>query len=42
MNLREYFEKAEESDLYLASFRVDKVLGLTGSGKCPVEMRSRD
>ena len=35
---RKRYEKDEESDLYLVSFRVDKILGLTGSGKCPVEV----
>ncbi len=28
----------KDQDLYLVSFRVHKVLGLTGTGKCPVEM----
>jgi hypothetical protein len=37
---RKRYETDEESDLYLVSFRVDKVLGLTGSGKCPVEVTS--
>lgn len=35
---RNRYQEDEESDLYLVSFRVDKVLGLTGSGKCPVEL----
>jgi hypothetical protein len=37
---RKRYEEDEDSDLYLVSFRVDKVLGLTGSGKCPVDMRN--
>jgi hypothetical protein len=39
---RKNYKEDEESDLYLVSFRVDKVLGLTGSGKCPVEMKNKD
>ena len=35
---RKSYQEDEDSDLYLVSFRVDKVLGLTGSGKCPVEL----
>ena len=34
---RKSYEADENSDLYLVSFRVDKILGLTGSGKCPVD-----
>jgi len=30
-------EGGGENDLFLVSFRVEKILGLTGSGKCPVE-----
>ena len=29
-------EGGEDENLYLVSFRVEKILGLTGSGKCPV------
>ena len=36
---RKNYEADENSDLFLVSFRVDKVLGLTGSGKCPVETK---
>jgi len=36
---RKRYEADENGDLYLVSFRVDKVLGLTGSGKCPVETK---
>lgn len=32
-------EGDEKSTLYLVSFRVDKVLGLTGTGKCPVDTK---
>ena len=39
---RKGYAEDEGSDLYLVSFRVDKLLGLTGSGKCPVEMRDAD
>lgn len=34
---RKKYVEDENSDLYLVSFRIDKRLGLTGSGKCPVE-----
>ena len=34
---RKSYEEDENSDLYLVSFRVEKILGLTGSGKCPVD-----
>jgi hypothetical protein len=34
---RKKYVEDENSDLYLVSFRIDKSLGLTGSGKCPVE-----
>jgi len=36
---KSYVEKEgdENDSLYLVSFRVNKVLGLTGSGKCPVD-----
>ena len=37
---RKRYEEDEDSELYLVSFRVDKVLGLTGSGKCPVQVRN--
>ena len=37
---RKKYQEDEDSDLYLVSFRVYKVLGLTGTGKCPVEMQS--
>jgi hypothetical protein len=36
---RKNYEADEDTDLFLVSFRVDKVLGLTGSGKCPVETK---
>jgi hypothetical protein len=36
---RKSYEADENSDLYLVSFRVNKVLGLTGSGKCPVDTK---
>ena len=39
---RKSYEADEASDLYLVSFRIDKVLGLTGSGKCPVQMRKEN
>ena len=39
---RKRYEEDEESDLYLVFFRIDNLLGLTGSGKCPVEMRNED
>jgi Pyridoxamine 5'-phosphate oxidase len=32
----EHKEGGEDDNLYLVSFRVEKILGLTGSGKCPV------
>ena len=35
-------EGDEKSSLYLVSFRVDKILGLTGSGKCPVDTTDRN
>ncbi len=34
---RKQYVEDENSDLFLVSFRIDKILGLTGSGKCPVE-----
>ena len=39
---RKGYAEDEGSDLYLVSFRVDKLLGLTGSGKCPVAMRNEN
>ena len=36
---RKSYEADENSDLYLVSFRVEKILGLTGSGKCPVDTK---
>ena len=39
---RKGYAKDEDSDLYLVSFRIDKLLGLTGSGKCPVATRNED
>ena len=41
---KSYVEKEgdENSSLYLVSFRVDKILGLTGSGKCPVDTTDRN
>ena len=39
---RKSYEADEDSDLYLVSFRVDKVLGLTGSGKCPVATKQEN
>ena len=36
---RKSYEEDENSDLYLVSFRVEKILGLTGSGKCPVDTK---
>jgi hypothetical protein len=36
---RKSYEADENSDLYLVSFRVNKVLGLTGSGKCPIDTK---
>ena len=39
---RKSYEADENSDLFLVSFRVDKVLGLTGSGKCPVETKQEN
>jgi hypothetical protein len=39
---RKGYAEDEDSDLYLVSFRIDKLLGLTGSGKCPVAMRNED
>ncbi len=33
---RKSYEEDENNDLYLVSFRIDKILGLTGSGECPV------
>ena len=35
---RKKYVEDEGNDLYLVSFRIDKILGLTGTGKCPVEM----
>jgi hypothetical protein len=34
---RKKYEADENTDLYLVSFRVEKILGLTGSGKCPID-----
>jgi hypothetical protein len=34
---RKKYVEDEKADLYLVSFRIDKLLGLTGSGKCPVD-----
>ncbi len=34
---RKNYVEDEGSDLYLVSFRVEKILGLTGSGECPVD-----
>ena len=39
---RKGYAEDEGSDLYLVSFRVDKLMGLTGSGKCPVAMRNEN
>ena len=39
---RKGYAEDEGSDLFLVSFRVDKLLGLTGSGKCPVGMRNEN
>jgi hypothetical protein len=36
---RKHYEEDEGKDLYLVSFQIDNVLGLIGSGKCPVEIR---
>jgi hypothetical protein len=34
---RKKYEEDEGNDLFLVSFRIEKILGLTGSGKCPVD-----
>jgi hypothetical protein len=39
---RKGYAEDEGSDLYLVSFRIDKLLGLTGSGKCPVAIRNEN
>jgi hypothetical protein len=39
---RKRYEADEASDLYLVSFRIDEILGLTASGRCPVEMRKEN
>ena len=39
---RKSYEADENSDLYLVSFRVEKILGLTGSGKCPVDTKQEN
>ena len=39
---RKSYEEEEGKDLYLVSFRVDKILGLTGKGKCPVDSKHRN
>ena len=39
---RKSYEADENSDLFLVSFRVEKVLGLTGSGKCPVDTKQKN
>lgn len=36
---RKQYVEDENSDLFLVSFKIDKILGLTGSGKCPVETK---
>lgn len=36
---RKSYEEEEGRDLYLVSFRVEKILGLTGRGKCPVDTK---
>ena len=34
---RKKYTEDEGNDLYLVSFRINKILGLTGTGKCPVD-----
>jgi hypothetical protein len=39
---RKHYEEDENRDLFLVSFRVEKILGLTGSGKCPIDAKPGD
>jgi hypothetical protein len=39
---RKHYEEDENNDLYLVSFRVEKILGLTGRGKCPVDTKQQN